>query len=243
MLLAVFSDVHANVPALAAVLKDIETRKTHKVICAGDLVGYAPYPNEVVDLVRGKAITCVTGNYDDAVGHDRFVCGCDYKDEKSQFLGTQSIGWTKQNTSEHSKEFLRRLPKELRIECSNYKVLVVHGSPRALNEYLFENTPDDYLNTLLQESNTDILICGHTHLPYHKALPNGHVINVGSVGKPKHGDPNALYALIDIKENGIEKNISVKFIKVPYDYEAVARAIENSELPDEFAVNIRTGKA
>ena len=152
-------------------------------------------------------------------------------------LGHQSIAWTKRHTSEESKEFLRNLPKEIRVTVGGKRLLLVHGSPKRLNEYVTEEISEDYARELITLAGTDILICGHTHLPFTMVLKEKLLINVGSVGKPKHGDPHAVYALISF-----ERDVTVDFRKIPYDYEAIATAIEASELPNEFARIIRTGK-
>lgn len=238
MKIAVISDIHANISALEAVLKDIEGKQVDQVYCAGDLVGYAPFPNEVIELIRQKQIPTVMGNYDDGIGFMRFICGCDYKDEKVQALGEHSILWTKAHTSEENKEFLRNLPHEIRFNAGGKEVLLVHGSPNRLNEYITEETPRDYALDLIELNNANILICGHTHIPFKMVLKDKLLINVGSVGKPKHGDPLALYTTVVF---GTE--IEVEFHKVPYNFEALAKAIEESDLPNEFARLIRTGKS
>ncbi|GAB6157477.1 metallophosphoesterase family protein [Desulfotomaculum varum] len=240
MKIAVLADIHSNFTGLQAVLRDVEERGINRVYCAGDLVGYGPRPNEVIDLLRKRQIPTVMGNYDDAIGFMRFVCGCDYKDEAAMKLAEQSMLWTKEHTSEENKAWLRELPKQIAFTEEGLRFLIVHGSPRQLNEYLFENTPDQYLNQLLTENNCDVLICGHTHLPYHKELSNGHVINVGSAGKPKHGNPNLTYGILDIQEGG---KLQAEFVQVVYDFAQTAREIEEAGLPAEFARAVRTGKA
>ena len=237
MKVAIISDIHANVIALKAVLKDIEEQQVDRIYCVGDLVGYASFPNEVIDLIKEKNIPTVMGNYDDGIGYQRFICGCDYKDAKAEALGHQSIVWTKKHTSEENKEFLRNLPKEIQVNIAGKRLLLVHGSPNRLNEYVTEEISEDYASELITLAGTDILICGHTHLPFTMVLKDKMLINVGSVGKPKHGDPQAIYALISFT-----RDVTVDFRKVPYDYEATATAIEASELPNEFAQIIRTGK-
>jgi len=236
MKIAVISDIHANIYALEAVLRDIEKKQVDIIYCAGDLVGYAPFPNEVVELVRAKKIPTVMGNYDDGVGNMRFICGCDYKDEKARVLGEKSIMWTKEHTSEKNKEFLRGLPREIDFTAGKYRAKLVHGSPRRLNEYLHENTDENYAAGLMAETGCDVLVCGHTHVPYHREVAGKHLINAGSVGKPKHGDPAAAYVILDFG-----KSLQVDVNKVPYDYEKTAKAIEESGLPDEFAGPVRTG--
>lgn len=238
MKIAVFADVHSNFYSLEAVLKDIESKGIDRIYCAGDLVGYGPRPNEVIELIKSKKIPTVMGNYDDAIGNMRLICGCDYKDEESLRLGEKSISWTRDNTSDESKAWLSGLPAEIRETISGYRFLFVHGSPKALNEYLYENTGDEYLNQLLRENDVDVLICGHTHLPYVKKLKSGLVVNAGSAGKPKHGNPNVTYVVIDFIDGMLGSDI----IEVEYNYEDTASEIESFGLPEEFARIVRTGK-
>lgn len=237
MKIAIFADVHSNLLALNAVLSDIKQRGIEAVYCAGDLVGYGPRPNEVIESLKLEKIPSVMGNYDDAIGNHRMMCGCDYKDEKALSLGEASVRWTKEQTTEDNKLWLRELPQRIQFSTQGKNVLLVHGSPRQLNEYLFEDTSDEYLSELLTENNSDILVCGHTHLPYHKTVTNGHVINVGSAGKPKHGNPNVTYAVIGVEAD----RVFAEFIEVAYDYEKTAREIEEFGLPYEFADKIRKG--
>ncbi|RJQ30433.1 MAG: metallophosphoesterase [Peptococcaceae bacterium] len=238
MKIAAISDIHGNLPALQAVLANIEKQGADRIFCAGDLVGYGPQPNEVIALLKEKRIPVVMGNYDDAAGFERIVCGCDYQEEREQLLGERSLNWTKENLAPKAKEFLQSLPFQLCVSVEALNLLVVHGSPRRLNEYLYEEFPESELIEMLAQNNADILVCGHTHLPYHRRPGDRHVINAGSAGRPKHGDPDALYALLEITGAAVR----VELRKVGYDYEAAAKAIEQSGLPAEFAVQLRTGK-
>jgi len=167
----------------------------------------------------------------------RLICGCDYKDEKAQALGEKSVMWTKENTSEENKDFLRNLPHEIAFTAGEYRVKLVHGSPRRLNEYLHADAADDYVIELFTEAGCDVLVCGHTHVPYHRELNGKHLINAGSVGRPKHGDPKATYCILTI-----DSEIRVEFPKVPYDSDTVAEAILAEGLPEEFARLVMTGK-
>ncbi len=239
MKIAVFADIHSNLLGLRAVMADIRKRGAETVYCLGDLVGYGPKPNEVIALLRQNNIPTVMGNYDDAVGNMRLICGCDYKDEKAMQLGERSIRWTKEHTSDENKAWLRQLPQRLEFTAGGLKFLLVHGSPRQLNEYLFENTDEELLNQFFIENQCDVLLCGHTHLPYYKQTAKGHVINVGSAGKPKYGSPKVGYALLNVNEG----HLTVELIRVDYDFEQTAREIEEAGLPQEFARIIRTGRA
>jgi putative phosphoesterase len=233
---AIFSDVHGNLPALEAVLSDIEGQCVDKILHCGDLVGYGPFPNEVLNLIRSRGIMGVMGNYDDGVGFERDDCGCEYRDEKQRLLGHRSLDWTKAHVTRENKEFLRSLPRELRFSQGAFEVLLTHGSPRRINEYLYEDRPVKTFSRLLEVGGCNVLVCGHTHLPYHKVIDDKHVVNVGSLGKPKDGDPRATYALLTLIEG-----LGVDFRRVSYDVERMARAIEASELPHEYAEMIRRG--
>jgi putative phosphoesterase len=233
---AIFSDVHSNLPALEAVLSDIEEQGVDKILHCGDLVGYGPFPNEVISLITSRGIAGVMGNYDDGVGFERDDCGCAYIDETQRLLGQRSLDWTKAHVTRENKEFLRTLPRELRFSQGAFEILLTHGSPRRINEYLYEDRPVKTFIRLLQAGGCNLLVCGHTHLPYHKVIDDKHVVNVGSLGKPKDGDPRAVYALLTLAED-----LSVSFCRVQYDVERIASAIEASELPHEYAEMIRRG--
>lgn len=235
--IAIFSDIHANLAALQAVLADMDARGLGQRYCLGDLVGYATFPNEVVATIQALTIPCVMGNYDQGVGHDSDDCGCAYKTPEAKALGNRSIAWTNAHTTPASKAFLRQLLPEVRLQLGNLRVVLVHGSPRKINEYLFEDRPESGLERLLDLAAADVLVCGHTHVPYHKTLASGrHVVNDGSVGKPKDGDPRACYAILEAEG----RDLNVTFVRVAYDVERTARAIEASDMPHEFAGMLRT---
>jgi putative phosphoesterase len=236
--LAVFSDIHGNIQGLRAVLSDIEKRGAEIIWCGGDLVGYGAHPGEVIDLIRSRGIPTIMGNYDDGIGYLRIACGCDYPDEAAMERGLRSIAWTKAHTSEEQKQYLRNLPYRLQREIEGHQVVLVHGSPELLNEYLKEDVADAVFQRHLESTRADILLFGHTHKPFHKVLGGKHLVNTGSAGKPKHGNPNATYALLDITRD----DVKVEIIEVPYDYEAAARAVEATELPREFAQMLREGR-
>lgn len=239
MRIAAFSDIHGNLSAVEAVLKDIAGRDVDMQFCLGDLVGYGACPNEVIGLIRANHIPTIMGNYDDGVGYDRNDCGCAYKNQKEIELGDRSLAWTKGHVTLENKAYLRGLPHRLELNIYDKRVLLVHGSPRKINEYLFENRPDESVLRIMNSEKIDLLICGHTHLPYAKNLRGKYLINCGSVGKPKDGDPRAGYIIVTLTENTAEAEI----IRVPYDIEAMAKAIEATDLPHEFADALRNAKS
>jgi putative phosphoesterase len=238
MKLAIVSDIHGNLPALEAVLADIRLHDVDAVYCLGDLVGYAPFPNEVVDRIRRERIPTIMGNYDDGVGFDRDECGCAYREPEEKARGDLSLAWTKAHTTPENKAFLQLLHHELRFEANGKRVLLVHGSPRKMNEYLFEDRPLASFERLAASSNADVIAYGHTHKPYTKLVKAALFLNVGSVGKPKDGDWRACYALL---EAGASE--PVRFVRVAYDLKQVTDAIRRSDLPQEFAADLETGGA
>jgi putative phosphoesterase len=236
MRVAIISDIHGNIAALEAVLADLKSQNVMKTYCLGDLVGYAPFPNEVIDRIQRDAIPTIMGNYDDGVGFDRDECGCAYRDPEEQRLGDLSFQWTKKTVTRDRKPFLQSLQAEIRFDADGKRFRLVHGSPRRMNEYLFEDRPLSSFQRLAATSEADVLIFGHTHKPYTKRVDGVLFINAGSVGKPKDGDPRACYVALDTTGD-----VDVEFCRVPYDIQAVASAIRRSELPDKFATDLETG--
>lgn len=236
--LTIFGDIHANLPALESVLADMETRDLANRYCLGDLVGYGTFPNEVVNAIRQQDIPTLMGNYDQGVGHSSDDCGCAYTNPVAEALGKRSIAWSNAHTIPDNKAYLRQLPQQIPLQLGNLRVVLVHGSPRRVNEYLFEDRPERSLERLLDMVEADVLVCGHTHIPYHRVLPSGrHVVNAGSVGKPKDGDPRACYVVLE----NTDRELAVTVHRVAYDVERAARAIEASEMPAECAEMLRTG--
>lgn len=240
--ITIFGDIHGNLPALEAVFQDMEARGLTDLYCLGDLVGYGTFPNEVVNLIRQRGIPTLMGNYDQGVGNNSDDCGCAYKTDVDRRRGELSIAWSNAHTSDENKTFLRDLPAHIPLQIGDLKVLLVHGSPRKVNEYLFEDRPDDTFERIMDVAQADVLVCGHTHLPYHKMLPSGrHVINAGSVGKPKDHDPRAGYITLTITG----REVQVEFIRVAYAVERTAQAIEatpeDGGMPHHFAQLLREG--
>ncbi|MFW5942623.1 MAG: metallophosphoesterase family protein [Chloroflexota bacterium] len=238
--IVVFGDIHGNLPALEAVFEDMARRGFEKNrYCLGDLVGYGTFPNEVIDHIRQRRIPTIMGNYDQGVGNSSDDCGCAYRTEEARALGKRSIAWSNALTSDENKAYLRQLARDIPLQLGGLHVLLAHGSPRRINEYLYEDRPDSSLERIMDQAQVDVLVVGHTHKPYHRVLPSGrHVINAGSVGKPKDGDPRACYVVLSAKG----QQLDVQFIRVPYDVERAAQAIEATEMPDPYAQMLREGR-
>jgi putative phosphoesterase len=257
MRIALFSDIHANLPALETVLAHIDSNDVDAVYCLGDLVGYNVWPNEVIAEIRKRGIPTIAGNYDFGIGRTSDDCGCAYKTDDEKAMGKISISYTNQIIGQKERAYLRTLPAHIRLEFqlnnSKLNILFVHGSPRKINEYLFEDRDEKSLLRIMKDAGADVMCFGHTHKPYHRVLGETeekstayrHAINIGSVGKPKDGDPRACYVLLSVDEGSsavTKESITTEFIRVSYDVEKAAVAIEESPLPDEYATMLRAAK-
>jgi len=256
MKIALFSDIHANLPALQGFFKDVDTRNIDAIYCLGDLVGYNIWPNEVINEIRKRNIPSIAGNYDFGIGRMSNDCGCAYKTDTEKEMGKISISFTNSIVHDDERKYLRSLPAHIRVEFQlnedKLNLLLVHGSPRKINEYLFEDREEKSLLRIMHDADADIMCFGHTHKPFHRVLAETkeektryhHAINIGSVGKPKDGDPRGGYVLLHINENSSildSESILVEFIRFEYDVEKAAKAIEYSPLPNEYADMLRKG--
>ena len=228
---AVITDVHANLPALEAALARIDELGIARVYCGGDLVGYGPHPNEVCALIAERGIPTIYGNYDYAIARDLDDCGCAYITAHDRELGQQSVIWTLAHTDAGSKAFLRELAFDLRFSVGATGVHLVHGSPRKVNEYLFEDKPASLYERLAAAESDRVLVFGHTHKPWVREYGGVLFVNCGSVGKPKDGDSRGAFAILTATQTGVEVTIE----RVEYDAEAVAREVAASGLPAEYA--------
>jgi putative phosphoesterase len=229
---AVITDIHGNLPALQASLAAIDAIGVDAIYCGGDLVGYGPHPNEVCRLILQREIPTIYGNYDYAIGRELDDCGCAYVTTHDRALGQQSVAWTLAHTDQDAKDFMRGLPFELRFELGDRRIRLVHGSPRKVNEYLFEDKPARLYERLAASADCDVVVFGHTHKPWVHAYGGVLFVNCGSVGKPKDGDPRCAFAILELDPTG-ELQVSIE--RVPYDAEAVAREVAAAGLPSEYA--------
>jgi putative phosphoesterase len=228
---AVITDIHANMPALLAALARIDELGIQRVYCGGDLVGYGPHPNEVCACIADRGIPTIHGNYDHAIARDLEDCGCAYVNPHDRELGRQSVEWTLEHTGRSSKSFMRSLEFDLRFAVGDASVHLVHGSPRKVNEYLFEDKPARLYERLAAAETDRVLVFGHTHKPWVRDFGGVRFVNCGSVGKPKDGDPRAAFAVLETQGGAVGATIE----RVDYDAAAVAREVAEAGLPSEFA--------
>jgi diadenosine tetraphosphatase ApaH/serine/threonine PP2A family protein phosphatase len=246
---AVLSCIHGNLAALEAVLADIDIQKADRIYCVGDLVGYGPYPNEVVARIRELEIPTCRGCWDDDTVEGVNSCECSYPSLLAEQRGFVAHQWTNQEVSDETRDFLAQLPHSLRVD----ELCFVHGSPHSAHEYLLPETDAFMAVERVSSTGARVLFCGHTHVPYVRTLesslvqvkingttesfasPALRIINVGSVGEPRHGRPNATYVIYDA-ETG-----EVSLREVAYDYQKTCEAILQKGLPAIFAWRLSQG--
>jgi predicted phosphodiesterase len=245
---ALISDLHANLPALEAVLERIRsTPEVAAIYHLGDLVGYAPWPDETVALIRRAGIPGVAGNYDSTVGFDYKHCGCRYEDPRQEELSHLSYEWTRAHVSGETRRFLAGLPFRIDLRpngghTSKPRVVLVHGTPTLNTLYWDEDRPDAFCLKMAEAAGAaagDVIAFGHTHRPWHREVEGIHFVNTGSVGRPKDGDWRAGYVLLEAGGPAPR----VEFVRVEYDLDRAVKGIRRSELPDEFASYLRAGGA
>ena len=238
MKIAVFGDIHGNIEALKVAYDAAITTKVDKIYHLGDLGGYAPFVNEVVDFIIEHKIEGVQGNYDFNVAHDSEHCGCKYEDPIQAELADMSFEWTKRHSSQKTKDFMKNLPLDLSFSSHGKKVSIFHATPHKNNLYWYEDRPDKFFLEMAEKINADVMIYGHTHKPYRKDVGGKVFINAGSVGKPKDGDPRTCVTLVDITDEGVAH----EFLRVPYAVEKAASAILASGLPPALAEQLREAR-
>ena len=242
---ALISDIHANLPALEAVLADIARTGVDATYHLGDLVGYAPWPNEVVERIATERIAGVAGNYDSTVATDYKHCGCRYEDAQQEALSHLSYEWTRENVSAETKQRLGALPFRIDLRpagghLAGPTLTLVHGNQVLNTVYVTEDRSDDFLTKMGQGIGAragDVVAFGHTHKPWHRVVGDVHFVNTGSVGRPKDGDWRAGYALLSFDG----PSVAVEFRRIDYDIHRATEAILESTLPHEFAWYLRSG--
>lgn len=221
MRIAVLGDIHANLPALRAVLDDVERIGADAIYCVGDVVGRGPHPNEVVEELRRREIPTVQGNWDEAVGMDREQTGAAWASAEAEAEGEGSMRWTAESLTEENKAWLRQLPTTIRAAVAGRSAFFFHGTPLKANEYLWTSRPSRVFARIASDEADDLFCFGHTHEAFHQVVGQAHFVACGSVGCGTEGDARARYAVVYVGE----PDIAVGFRSVDYDHMAVVRAM------------------
>lgn len=234
---ALLGDVHANLPALEAVLADARRRRAQAIWNVGDGVGYNAFPEEVVRLLRASRALSLAGDYDlKVLKVPRKAAKWRRKKRPEKWL---ALKWAYEHLSEESRAYLAALPRELRLTIGGRRVLLTHGSPAAIDEPLSPDSPVERLRELARLARTDVIVCGHSHRPFAREVDGVWFINPGSVGRMDDGDPRASYAILDFRRELPEPHL----LRVAYDVERAVAALRRQRLPGAFAEMIRRGKS
>jgi predicted phosphodiesterase len=234
---ALFGGIYSNHVALRAAIEDARERRCEKVLCLGDLGAFGPNPDRVFPLLIDAGVTVMRGNYDDSIAHNLPDCQCGYTDPADNYFARLSYQYTYRKTSQRWRTWLAELPREIRFDVAGKRVLCCHGSPRKMNEFLWESaTPTHLLEKFCDDFSADIIVATHTGLPWMRDLSGGRqFINCGVLGRPANdGTTDVGYTILDA-HSGAE------YVRLAYDHEALAAEMEAEELSAPFVETIRTG--
>lgn len=246
MRIALISDIHANLAALEAVWSEIERLGPEAVYHLGDLIGYGPWPDEVVSFLHERGIEGVAGNYDSTVATNYKHCGCQYEDPEQEALSHVAFEWTKARVSQATRHALAALPFRIDLRplgghASGPRIVLVHGTPTLNTLYWTEDRPESFFRRMAGHAGVregDVIAYGHTHLPYVKAVDGILFVNAGSVGKPKGGDSRASWVLLSIAQDGA---VTAELRRTAYDVDRARAEIEAHRLPARLAELLATG--
>jgi predicted phosphodiesterase len=236
---AVFGGVYNNYLALEAAIRDAKRRGAEELYCLGDLGAFGPHPDRVFPLLQEHSVHCIQGNYDNSIGNGLADCQCGYTDPRDNHFARISYEYTFAYTSADNRDWMRALPMQRRIRLGGYRVLMCHGSPRRMNEFLWESTtPTHFLDQLASAHETDVILTTHTGIKWQRALSDGRrFVNVGVLGRPENdGRTNVWYAILEARPT-----LTVEFVPVVYDHERLAREMRDERLPEEFVATVLTG--
>lgn len=237
---AVFGGVYNNHFALASLLEDAVSRGAEAIYCLGDLGGFGPNPEKVRPLLDQGKVACLQGNYEESLAADRGDCNCGYTDPRDNHFARISYDYTAAGCSPVFRRWMGELPRRRRVVVGDRELLMVHGSPRRTNEFLFRSTsPDPFLEVLLDQETCDGFLCTHSGLDWHRRLPSGRdVVNVGVIGRPANdGDTRVRYAMLEERDG----ELGIELVRLAYGHQELADEMRLEELPEEFVETILTG--
>jgi diadenosine tetraphosphatase ApaH/serine/threonine PP2A family protein phosphatase len=239
MRLAFIGGIYSNYHALVATLRDIEIRGVDEIFFLGDLGAFGPHPNRVPELLIERGIRGIMGNYEESLSRGAADCNCGYTDPRDNHYAQISYDYTFANTGEELKRWMGSLPREIRFEAGGKRFLLCHGSPRSINEFLWQSTTSDpFLRRLFDDHGADVIVCTHTGLHWTRAVGERRLINAGVIGRPANdGRTNVWYTIVTVEGGGIE----VEFVPIEYDHALLAKEMRDERLPSEFIETIETG--
>ena len=237
---AFIGGIYSNYLALAEALTMARARDVDAVIALGDFGAFGPHPDRTIELLRGASIIAIQGNYEESLAADAADCHCGYTDPRDNHFAQISYDYTRDRTSPEHKRWMGTLPGQLRLAMGGRTLLLCHGSPRRINEFLWRSTtPDAFIRKLLREHETDLIVCTHTGLHWKRLLEPGRgLINAGALGRPANdGRTNVWLTIVE----QVQGDLDAEFVPVVYDHRRLAREMKAEGLPEEFAETILTG--
>lgn len=224
--IAFISDIHSNLPALESTINCIKDKGITQIYCLGDIIGYHSFTNEVIDLLKDNSVVSIKGNHDETITDMSFN-----RDKESDFV----LYWNYDALTKENLEYIKSLPGSLEIKVEGITLNLVHGSPESITEYIREDskTADKYIEAM----SGDVLLCGHTHIPYIVEKDGKFLLNTGSVGKPKFGRPEASFIVLSINGESIKPEI----ISIPYDTKRMTDHLIQNKFPEKLINAIKTG--
>src|SRR5438132_470992 len=237
--IAVFGGIYSNYLALDTAVRDARQRGVDALYCLGDLGAFGPYPDRVFPLLREHGVQCIQGNYDHSIGNGLTDCQCGYTDPRDNYFARISYEYTFAHTSPEHRAWMKRLPEQLPLQFGRYRLLLCHGSPRKVNEFLWESTTSThFLDHLAARHGADAILATHTGIKWHRRLADDrHFVNVGVLGRPENdGRTKVWYAILEARPS-----FRVEFVPIAYDFHRLAADMRSQKLPDEFIETVLTG--
>ncbi len=237
---ALLGGIYSNYLALDAALAVARAREVDAVYALGDFGAFGPHPDRTVERLRDGGVACIQGNYEESLAAGAGDCHCGYTDPRDNHFAQISYDYTRENTSAEHKAWMGTLPGHVRLRVGGSRLLLCHGSPRRINEFLWRTTtPDAFIRRTLAEFATDVVVCTHTGLHWMRfPEPGRGVLNVGALGRPANDGRTHVWCAIVEDHGGV---LRAEHVPVPYDHERLAREMTAEGLPAEFVETVRTG--
>ena len=223
-------DIHSNKVAFEQVLED--AGHVERILCTGDIVDYNPWPLESIILAQNHMITSVLGNHDRDSARGTPIGYNPYAEI--------SCLWTYEQLTPNTRQYLLSLPEKVELTVNHIRLFICHGSPNDLvDEYIYPPpiTTKETLRTFLRKTEARLVILGHTHIPFIESFPEGYVVNPGSVGQPRSGNPKASYMILNVDD----REVNIEHHLASYNIGEVSKKIVEIGLPSFLAERLHLG--
>ena len=237
---AFLGGIYSNYLALGEALRIARERKVDAVFALGDFGAFGPHPDRTLEVLRSEGIPAIQGNYEESLSSSAEDCHCGYTDPRDNQFAQISYDYTRDRTAAEHKRWMGTLPGHIRLTIGGRRVLLCHGSPRKINEFLWRSmTPEPFLRKLLRDFETDLVVSTHTGLHWSRFVEPGRgIVNCGALGRPANdGRTNVWFAIVEAGDDGLRADL----VPVDYDHERLAGEMRSEGLPPEFVETIRTG--